>query len=203
MSRGVDRRDDERGWCLERAEALRTERREPARLIWQAWERDLDEREQERVRELVAARGFDPLLEVPVPPSLWGNRYEGRAYGAGDRELTGTVHYLDHAVEREEWPDGTTEERYYLDVQAIVLDPDSRMFVSRFRDELTGELRPQLGFVGGTDRGMRGPGGQRSVLVEFRLDRGHITTGFQLPNGEARVERQAAEGKRRDLRWLG
>lgn len=208
-----DDRDAEQGrsrdpeWEAQRAEALRTERREPAKLIWQAWERGLDEREAERVRAFVATRGFDPFLEVPLPRNLWGSEYEGRIYGPRERELTGIVHYLNHAADRQEWPDGTTEEEYYLDINDIVLDPRSNMFVSRFRDEETGEWRAQLGFIGRsedahTGDSMRGPGGQRDVLVEFRLDRGHITTAFQLPDGRAHVERQAKEGKRRDLVWL-
>lgn len=200
--RDEEPRDDDARWAEERARALSAERREPARLIWRAWERDLTEEEKERARQFVATRGFDPLLEVPVPRRLWGLEYEGRVYGPGDRELTGTVHYLNHAVDREEWPEDTTEERYYLDVEAVVLDPGSRMFVNRFRDEETGELRPQLGFVGRTDETMRGPNGRRDMLVEFRLDRGHITTGLQRPDGVAHIDRQAAEGKRRDLRWL-
>lgn len=39
--------------------------------------------------------------------------------------LTGAIHYLKHAVLQREWPDGTTEERYYLDLEAVVLDEGS------------------------------------------------------------------------------
>ncbi len=133
MSRGSD---DDRGgivqeqgrdprWDAERVRALATERREPARLIWQAWTRDLGEHEKERVRELVATRGFDPHYEIRVPPTIWGMEYEGRVYRPGDRELTGTIHYLSHAVAEGQWPEGTTEEHYYLHVEAIVLDPEA------------------------------------------------------------------------------
>ncbi len=210
MSRGAD--DDggraaqeqvrDARWDAERVRALATERREPARLIWQAWTRELGEHEKERMRELVATRGFDPHHEIRVPPTIWGVEYEGRVYRPGDRELTGTIHYLSHAVCEGQWPEGTTEERYYLDVEAIVLDPDSRMFVSRFLDGQTGELRPQLGIIGETDADMRGPEEQRQMLVEYRLDTNHIATGFQLRDRASRVLRQEREGRRRDVRWI-
>ena len=195
-------RVEDREWEIERSRAIRSERHEPARLIWLAWERELRDPEKERVRQLVATRGFDPHHEMRVPPLLWGMEYEGRVYGPGDRELTGTIHYLSHAVAEGQWPDGTTEERYYLDVEAIVLDEGSRLFVSRFLDGLTGELRPQLGIIGETDADMRGPEGQRQLLVEYRLDTGHIATAFQLRDGVVRVLRQEREGRRRDVRWV-
>ncbi len=213
MGRGEDDRreeeprDEDARWAEERARTLSAERREPVRLIWQAWDHDLTDREKQTVREYVARRGFDPSLEIPVPQNVWGIEYEGRTYGPGDRELTGTVHFLDHAFERGEWPDDTPEYMYYRDAEEIVLDPDSRMFVNRFRDERTGELRPQLGFIGKSEdprkgRYMRGPEGREDVLVEFRLDRAHIATALQRSDAAAHVERQAEEDKRRDLRWL-
>ncbi len=210
MSRGTGddrgRTNPEQGrdaqWDSERARAIRDERHEPVRLIWRAWERGLTGDEKERVRHLVATRGFDPHHEIRVPPTLWGMEYESRVYRPGDRELTGTIHYLNHAVAEGQWPEDVTEERYYLDVEAIVLDPDSRMFVSRFLDGQTGELRAQLGIIGETDPQMRGPEGQRQMLVEYRLDTNHIATGFQLRDGVSRVLRQEREGRRRDLRWI-
>jgi hypothetical protein len=136
MGRGEDEpiaRDPD--WGAERAEALRTERREPARLVW-------------RARRTTTSTS---------PTSCW-TRVAGCSPG-------------------------------------------------RFRDEETGEWRVQLGFVGRADDpetgdSMRGPRGQRDVLLEFRLDRGRIATGFQLPDRVARVERQLREGKRRDPIWL-
>ncbi len=193
---------EERGWEAERERAIASERHEPVRLIWRAWERDLSEDEKEKVRHLVATRGFDPHHETRVPTTLWGMEYEGRVYRPGEHELTGTLHYLSHAVTEGQWPEETTEERYYLDVEAIVLDPYSRMFVSRFLDGQTGQLRPQLGIIGETDPQMRGPEGQRQMLVEYRLDTNHIATGFQLRDGVSRVLRQEHEGRRRDVRWI-
>ncbi len=210
MSRGTD---DERvapsreqgydpRWEAGRERAIASERHEPVRLIWRAYERDLSEDEKERVRHLVATRGFDPHHETRVPTTLWGMEYEGRVYRPGEHELIGTIHYLNHAVAEGQWPEGTTEERYYLDVEAVVLDPDSRMFVSRFLDGQTGQLRAQLGIIGETDPEMRGSEGQRQMLVEYRLDTNHITTGFQLRDGISRVLRQEREGRRRDVRWI-
>ncbi len=172
------------------------------RLIWRAWGRDLTEDEKERVRHPVATRGFDPHHEPRVPIRLWGMEYEGRVYRPGEHELTATTDYLSHAVAEGQWPEGTTEERYYPDVEAVVLDPDSRMFVSRFLDGQTGQLRAQLGIIGKTDPQMRGSEGQRQMLVEYRLDTNHIATGFQLRDRVSRVLRQEHEGRRRDVRWL-
>ncbi len=74
--------------------------------------------------------------------------------------------------------------------------------MSRFLDEQRGELRPQLGIIGETDANMRGPEGQKQMLVEYRLDTNHIATGFQLRDGASRVLRQEREGRRRDVRWI-
>jgi hypothetical protein len=199
--------DDREAWDAERAQLLRTETREPVRLMLEAWDRDLDEMEVTLARGYVAGRGFNPDYEVPVDPRVWGIEYEGRVYGPGDTELSGTAHYLAHAVALEQWPEDTPEHQYYDDLAEIVLDRDSAVFASRFRDESTGAYRPQIGFIGRSEdraraRYMRGEGGARDVLVEFRLDEAHVATGFQLADARAHVERQAEEGRRRDLEWL-
>jgi hypothetical protein len=212
-----DDRGSERGrsrdpeWDAERAEALRTERHEPARLIWQAWDRDLDREEKDRVRRFVAVRGFDPYREIEVDDELWNVEYEGKVYRPDDRELIGVVHYLKHPILGEEWPPGTPEEQYYLDVADAARHRHGEMFVNRRLDEGTGRLRPQLGIVARTEeilhrgagrRHARGEGEQRDLLVVFDLYDKHIVTAFQLPDAQAYLERQEATMLRRDVRWL-
>ncbi len=206
---GQDERAQERvrlpaGWDLrleeERLRALTNERIGAVRLMWSAWERDLDEREREIVRDRVVGSGFPPREEA-APGRLWGLTYQGHTYGPGDRELTGTLHYLDHAVRERQWPDGTSEIQYYRDIEAVVFDESSRMFVSWFRDEATGLYRPQLGIIGQTDEDMRGPGGASELIVEYRLDVRGWATAFQLEDAERRVRYQEAAGRRRNLRW--
>ncbi|MBI4504048.1 MAG: hypothetical protein HY691_00815 [Chloroflexi bacterium] len=102
------------------------------------------------------------------------------------------AHYLRHVCAQQEWPEGTTIERYVESLRQTVSDPASGAFLSRYFSHV------QVGFVGRPGR-WRGLGGADWLLVEYRVDLGHWTTGFQPRRGLLYLEQ---DKKREGLRWL-
>ena len=85
-------------------------------------------------------------------------------------------HWLLHVVVRREWPDGTTLAAYVESLRAVILDPDSGIFINWYARDLS------LGFIR-ESREFRGPDGYDWVLVQYRVSIGHWTTGYQPRDG--------------------
>lgn len=84
------------------------------------------------------------------------------------------VHYLRHAVKRQQWPPGTTLEEYVESLRALAHDPARGVVVSRYQDfgwQLAVARRSAL---------LRGPAGSAWVMVEYRVRIGHWVTGYQF-----------------------
>lgn len=139
----------------------------------------------------IAAAGFDPDARERVRGELTGMAWRGRLLVGRDRLPPAERHYLKHVRYRREWPDGFSLPAYLLSVRAIILDPDSGVFTSRYQGAW------QIGIVRET-RDQRGPEGHGWILVEYRLELGHWVSAHQLAGGLADL----GTGQRTDLRWL-
>ena len=142
------------------------------------------------VREYVAAAGFNPEPNASAQ-GLAGVVWQGRVLKGTDRLPAGEAHYLDHVVQLQEWPVGTTLQGYYDSISSLILDHRSGVLTSAYGTRL------QLTIVGRT-RQDRGPGGAELILVEYRVELGHWVTAFQPTDG-LRVFRNA---RRTGIRWL-
>jgi len=117
-----------------------------------------------RVLEHVARAGFDPDAVEEVRGRLAGVSWRGTRLKGGDRLPPSELKYLWHAVERQEWPSGTTLDEYLESLRAVVLDDRSGVFASRYQGEWQSGVVRRSG-------DLRGPRGFEWVLVEYRLTR--------------------------------
>lgn len=152
--------------------------------------RSLTSDELQWVLEHVAQAGFDPTAQEIVRGELAGILWRGRVLKGRDRLLPAERHYVKHVLRRREWPTGTALVEYLESSRAVILDPRSSIFTSRYQGEL------QLGVVGLSAR-WRGPRGGRWILVEYRPRTGRWTTAYQLK----RLRELKSPG-RTGLRWL-
>lgn len=104
------------------------------------------------------------------------------------------THFARHVQVRQEWPEGTTREQYIDNARALVRDPSSGVFVSRYGGTL------QLGVVGRTPvEGRGGLNEQELLLVEYRASLGHWVTVHQLRDG---IEGVTGSPYRENMIWL-
>lgn len=169
----------------------------PDDLIWDAYAggRRLTGDEFRRVVDHVANAGFDPGGMRRVRRRLEGIPWKGRVLktGQGQRLLTSEEHYLTHAYAFGEWPEGTSEQRYYGSIEEVIRDPRSRFFVGLYRGEL------QLTNFVRRSGNMKGPQGHEYVLVDYRVATGHWMTAMQPRGGIGALLRGP---QRSNVRWL-
>ena len=152
--------------------------------------RRLTESELRQVLEHIARAGFDPTANVRAK-GLSGIVWQGRVLSGSDRITAAERHYLQHVVQVQEWPSGTTLQEYLDSIRDVILDNRSGVLTCRYRGEW------QLTVLRRSDR-LQGPAGHSWILVEYRVGLGHWVTAFQ-PRDGLRVLRQP---ERTDVRWL-
>lgn len=157
--------------------------------------RRLNDTELGLVAQHVAGAGFSPAPNTRAGGRLAGVDWQGRILQASDRITPAAAHYLRHAVVQQEWPAGTTLDGYLSSLREVALGTTSGMLVSRFQQRAW-----QLMVVRRTGT-LQGPGGFDWVMIEYQLDLGYWTTGFQLPGGLAQVTGDPRRGGLRWLRW--
>jgi hypothetical protein len=111
--------------------------------------------------EQVAAAGFHPSALERARGRLAGVRWRGRPLRGSDLLPPAEVHYLWHVVVQRQWPAGTDLAAYFPSIQAIITDPTSGAFLSRYQGV------PSLGIVR-ESREWRGPDGRAWALMQYR-----------------------------------
>ncbi|MGE5591417.1 MAG: hypothetical protein ACM3ZA_12500 [Bacillota bacterium] len=150
--------------------------------------REVAPAELRQIREHAAAAGFPPTLSA-AGGRVAGLQWQGRALSGSDRLSAAEKHYLEHAVHRREWPEGTTLEDYLRSIRQVVLDESTWVALTRYKGTL------QASFLRHSDD-LRGPDGEEWVLVEYRTGLGHIVTAYQPRPSTMR------EIEGRVIRWL-
>ena len=153
--------------------------------------RDLTPGELARIVKHVAGAGFDPNGLERAGGRLAGISWDGQVLKGSSKIPPGVAHYLRHVVFGQEWPAGTTIENYYHDLKAVIQDPESEIFVSRF-----GEFW-QIGFVRKSNE-LRGPEGHEFVIIDYRVAIGHWVTGFQPKTLSEVIDND----HRTEIKWL-
>lgn len=139
----------------------------------------------------VARDGFDPARNVPAT-GLSGDQWEGQILrGRQDFITSAARHYLRHVVRGQEWPDGTTLDRYEESIRRVVINPRSGAFTSRYDGQW------QLGIVRRSGE-YQGHGGFEWILVEYRIGIERWVTAFQPSEGLQFIR----SPRRSDVRWL-
>lgn len=146
------------------------------------------------VLEHVAQAGFPPGANSEAH-GLSGIEWQGRILRRRDRITSAERHYLDHVVVNREWPDGTTLDEYLESIRAVILDPSSGVFTSRYL-QAGQQWRWQLGVVNRTGE-LRGPRGADWILVDYRVGVGW-TTAYQP---QQRLQ-ALVDPRREEMRWL-
>ena len=167
-------------------------RASPGQLILDAatGARPLAPDELQRVREYVAQAGFQPTPDVRAK-GLAGIRWRGRLLNGNDRITAAERHYLEHVVQVQEWPSGTSLQQYLDSIQAVILHQRSGLLTCQYYGQL------QLSILRRAHN-LQGPDGHPWVLVEYRVELGYWVTAFQ-PRDGLRVLRGSA---RTEARWL-
>jgi hypothetical protein len=153
--------------------------------------RELTPDELEHVLRHVARAGFDPGAREEVRGRLAGVVWRGRTLRGKDMLPPAEVKYVWHVLTRREWPDGTSFDDYVDSIRQVVLDPASGAFVNRYLGAWG------LGIVR-VSRELRGPEGHDWLLVQYRVERHHWTTAFQLEDGLEELRKPQWS----DIRWL-
>ncbi len=148
--------------------------------------------ELEQISAHVAGAGFDPDAPERAGGRIAGASWRGRRLKGRDLLPPAEIHYLRHVVVQDEWPRGTTLDAYVESVRAIIRDPASGLFVSRYRGQAW-----QWAVVRRSGS-LRGPGGGDWVLVEYRLETDRWVTAFQPAAGLAYLDLP----NREQGRWL-
>ena len=133
--------------------------------------RQLTDEELQQIVDHVERAGFDPAIRVGQTAAM--------------------RHFSKHVEKQQEWPQGTTLELYLESVRAVVRDPQSGIFTSRYQGAW------QLGIVRRTGD-LRGLRGFDWVLVEYRVAIGLWVTAYQAAEGL----NELASPQRTEVRWL-
>ena len=144
------------------------------------------------IRERVAVVGFDPNALSRAGTLLKGLTWEGRTIASSDRLPTAVVHYLRHAVARQERPAGTTLDEYSDSLRQTILAPAGGVYLERYFGVW------ELSFVGPSEQ-WRGPGGAEWILVGYETGYGFWVTGFQPRDG---LDYLTQKPDRTHGRWL-
>lgn len=155
--------------------------------------RELSEDELARNAERVAQAGFDPDYVIAAGSRLSGFVVNGNPLEDDDELASPDFHYLLHVIVRREWPESTTKEEYERSIRDVITDPETGVYVSRYKDQGW-----QLAFFRGS-KGLEGHGGGEWVLVEYNLNRGYWTTAFQPRMGRDHLDQDL---EREDGKWL-
>lgn len=141
----------------------------------------------------VARAGFDPTPQARAGGRLAGLIWQGRALKGSDRLTPAEVHYLRHAVVRQEWPAGTTLAAYLASISEVVLDATSGVLVN--------QLHGQYWHLTVLRRSgpLQGREGYPWLMVEYRVELRHWVTAFQPEQGVRAVTHDL---ERRQQRWL-
>jgi hypothetical protein len=150
----------------------------------------LSEAELEAVLQFVASAGFDPAARERLRGDLAGVTWRGVTLRGSDRLPPAERHYLKHVIKRQEWPIGTSLADYLASLRAVILDPMSGVFTSRY------EGAAQLGILR-ESADLRGPSGHEWVLIDYRVTTGHWVTAYQPEGGLEDI----TGPPRTDLRW--
>ena len=152
--------------------------------------RRLTRDELRQVLEYVAQAGFAPTPDVRAK-GLAGISWQGRILRGSDRITAAERHYLEHVMQVQEWPPGTSLQDYLDSIRDVILDNRSGAFTSRYFGQW------QLGVVGRSGS-LQGPDGHPWILVEHRVGLKYWVTAFQLKDGL----RALRAPERTDARWL-
>jgi hypothetical protein len=140
-------------------------------------EQRLTEEEIARIVRHIAGAGFDPNARERARGTIVNRpRPGGGIVQTGERLPPAEIHFLRHCIVQEERPPGTTLPDYLADCVAIVRDPRSRLFASRYQGVW------QCGAIG-PNPVPRGPRGHEWIIVDYRLMLGFWTTAYQWEYG--------------------
>lgn len=142
--------------------------------------RELTAEELQRVVKYAAGTGFSNGLEkcgTRVAGLIW----DGKVIHSSDKLPTGIVHYLRHVVYKQEWPEGTSIEDYYISLKNTILDQGTKVVVSKYANYW------QLGFWGSD-----------GTWVDYRVQYGHWSTGFKPES----LEKILNSEYRSSIKWL-
>lgn len=131
--------------------------------------------EIDRIVERVATARFDRRV-IPVPTTLRGQSYQGRALGA--REDSFTYHLTKRVVDERQWAEGTTADEYLDDLRRAVRAPSARLAVyARRGGNIAATMTPTSAAV---PPARRTPESLSDVLVVYSANRGIIVSGYQV-----------------------
>lgn len=160
-------------------------------------QRRLTDAEIAGLAQHIAAVGFDPNAKERLR-GRGAVRHDGTLVIWSGVLMTGNTlvspelaHFLRHVEARPEWPRGTTPATYVQSIKAMVIDPTTAIFSSRY------EGLWQVGFVRPSGP-LRGPLGSEWLVVEFRVERGYWTTAYQTADAPDTV---VSSPRRSDVRW--
>ncbi len=155
-------------------------------------ERQLTPNSLGEIQKHVAHAWYNLTWKLRISRELVGTQWRGRVLQPGDELTTDVVHYLKHAVVRQEWPPGMAFAAYRESLRDVIRDPDSGLLTSTYRDKGC-----HLSIIR-RSRELQGPGGYEWLLVEYRVSTGNIATAFQLEEGLEYLKRFG----RSEQRWL-
>jgi hypothetical protein len=136
------------------------------------------------VLRYIATTGFDPRPLERAGARLAGVTWQGQILSASDRLYPLDAHYLRHVVVQSEWLAGTSVMDYHRSLRAVILDPRSGVYMSRYRG------RWQVACILNIGTAWR--------MVEYRVQAGHWMTGFHPVHGLNHFDRS----ERTHGRWL-
>jgi hypothetical protein len=153
--------------------------------------REASDEEIQRIREHVAAVGFESGHHTKAGPRIAGLVWDGKRIQSSDRMNNGVVHYLRHVIARQEWSSDTSFDEYVTCLRTTVIDSSGGILLHRLHDVW------HLTFVSAADR-HRGPAGGAWIAVGYGVNYGYWITGYQPKLGLHRFVTDTAKGER----WL-
>jgi hypothetical protein len=104
---------------------------------------------------------------------------------------SGVVHYLRHAVFKEEWPKGTSLSEYLASLQNVITDKTTRIFAGNYQGEL------QISFIRDANE-FAGKDSSGTILIEYRSKLGYLVTANQVKTEFEIVN----DNKRSGIIWI-
>jgi hypothetical protein len=93
--------------------------------------REASDEEIQRIREHVAAVGFDSGATTKAGSQASGITWQARLVHSSDRLDNATVHYLRHVLAQPEWQPGTTIAEYIASLRSVIKDPNGGILLTR------------------------------------------------------------------------
>ncbi len=153
--------------------------------------RKLSPNEIDRICQSVSRTGFSPHAKSCVSQRMAGIVWQGKTLHVGQGLSSDEWHFIKHVLVQQEWPENTSFEEYLESLRSIIVSDVNGIMISRYQGRYW-----QLAFVGESGQ-YKGAGGNKFILVEYRVGYEHWITGFQPVD----LERQLEE-YRDEITWL-